>query len=571
MNSTKNTKEHENTMFKIFKELAIIPQIACDKLAVVVTYNRKEFIEKWLRAWNNAEHYGVDLAVVHTFDGERPEGDEVENILRFKPTFYIPIHNTILRDYGPLVMVLRNMAELPKWQHLFWFTDDMMPMRRSFLKPFVEKISKKNVGLVAQCYEPKTTSGGGGHIRTIAYATKREVTDRLKLPDPAIHKNDCGYVFEYKENHILQQVIGLGYKFELCHSDPESSNYQHWTSYLDWMWDCHLLGHWSEYWDVYEEQFNPIQKIDGCSGSTATIMTQGEIESRSLKPKKTTVILTTNISEFKKFSLCLVSILANTRNNHDIEEIIVNISGPDKKNQESILQDNKQYFLDIISCLEIGESKKKITVIRSWKTLTHGKMIEQAIAHVDTENYLVVQDNMALISDMINDEIINFTNESSIVKMWKKTSCESFAINDGWIKTPNTCSSLTLCKAPAMRESHASWVDYSVDMEFHVGNFVSHKKFLMEHQNLPDSLKNQSDKPFFGIDMPSGTFVRDKIRKNFSWFETGVAEDMNDWTNERFDAEVNKLCEINGLSEIVARAGLNASDNGKRCISTRQS
>ena len=78
----------------------------CEKLAVIVTHDRQEFVSKWLRAWNNAEHYGVKIAVIHAFDGKRPKQEEVDNILQHKPDFYVPIHNTPLKDFGALVMVL---------------------------------------------------------------------------------------------------------------------------------------------------------------------------------------------------------------------------------------------------------------------------------------------------------------------------------------------------------------------------------------------------------------------------------------------------------------------------------
>ena len=562
-------------MFKYLEEIAIIPKITCEKLAVVVTYNRKNFIEKWLRAWANAEHYGVKLAVIHTFDGERPDKDETENILQFKPTFYIPVYNTILRDYGPLVMVFRNLIPLPKWQEIFWFTDDMLPMRKTFLKPFVEKISKPDVGLVAQCYEPRTASSGGGHIRTVAYATKREVVDKLQLPDPSKYKDDSGYVFEHHENHILKQVNRLGYKFELCHSEPEAPNYQHWTSYLDWMWDCQLLGKWTEYWDVYEEQFDPIDKLEGCKGSNITIITQGESEKRSIKEKKTTIIVTTSFGSFNNFAICLLSIMANTKNNYDIENIVINISGPEKTNIESTLQDKKEELVDLMSCITIGESKKNIIPMRSWKPLTHGKMIEQALEHTNTENYLVVQDHVFLKNDSINDEIINFNLEnSSIIKLWDEINNDLFTVNDGWITTPNTCASFALCKTSAMKEINASWDEYSIKMKFHIGNFISHKQFLKQNPKISDELRIQSKELFFGINMPPGTFVQDKLHNNnckVSWFDKDIAEDMNNWNNKKFESEISKLCKTNEIYELIARFGLNIFNCNDRHISTRLS
>jgi hypothetical protein len=111
-------------------------------------------------------------------------------------------------------------------------------------------------------------------------------------------------------------------------------------------------------------------------------------------------------------------------------------------------------------------------------------------------------------------------------------------------------------------------------MEFHVGNFVSQKQFLKEHQGLPDELQKQNSEPFLGIDMPPGTFVQDKLVKNkcgISWFEKDMAESMNGWADERFKSEINKLCKIDKLSDIIARIYIDMFDGSDRIISTRLS
>lgn len=540
-------------MLKYLKELSIIPNIPSRKIAVVVTYNRMNFIDKWLRAWNNAEKYGVELVVIHTFDGEKPNEKETENILKHNPTFYIPIYNTVLRDYGALFMVLKNMVELPEWEHLFWFTDDMLPMRKKFLKPFVEKINKPNVGLVAQCYEPKQ-GNYNEHIRTIAYATKREVTNRLELPDPETHKGDCGYIFEHKGNHVLKQITEMGYKFELSHSEAESPDYQHWTSFLDWMWDCHTLSNWTEYWDVYEEQFGVVQKIDESFGSQQTIITQGEFEKKLVKKGKTTLIIPIEKCSMNDLVICVFSILQQTRNNHDIQEIIIGLNGENKT-----LDEEREQFIKSLANIQIGESKKKISY-ESFNSMTKGKMIDQMAALVKTEIYVVIQEKTFFTSDLINEEIISFNSDSfSGIHIEKTNKDRVFSINENRIKLPSIGRAPVMCKKHMMTQFKTSWEEYSIDEEYYIGNFQSHKKFMDKQKKIgrmENDMEIKEDHKFSGIDAPVGSFVVDKISKTSlieTNFESTFWEDINLWDDVKRNKAINELFSISEIGDILYR------------------
>ena len=498
-------------MLTYIKELAIIPPDPCEKLAVVVTYNRKEFVSKWLKAWNNAEHYGVKLAVIHTFEGDKPNQDEMENILQYKPTYYIPVHNSILRDFGPLMMVLKNLTELPNWEYLFWFTDDMLPMRRTFLRPFVEKIIAPDVGLVAQCYEPKTTSGGGGHIRTIAYATKREVTDKLKLPDPKIHGGNCGFAFEYHAgSHILEQVTNLGYRFELAHGGlPDSLGYQHWTSFLDWMWDCHLLGSWTEYWDVYEEQFKSIQRIENASGKIETLLSIGECEKRTLSQKKLSFLIEYSyFSSSCDFVTCIASILNNFPNKY-LEEIIIGIHG----NDEDVL-DQKQIILQEIkkNCSTIP-----ISFIRTSNGTKSSIIKDQLVLMCKSESYALLDDTVKIEKGDWEKHIDNFfSNDNLAIICWQRNNATKLKCENEKMQMPSISDKFIICKKHIMKEINASWEDYEIEFKFGISNFVSYKKFIQWHEKNKNIIGRlpEEDKYFEKIVLKSGSFVIDKIINN---------------------------------------------------------
>jgi hypothetical protein len=285
----------------------------CERLVCLVTHNRKNFVDLWLKAWNNADKCGAKIAVLHAFDGEEPDESERQNILKHLPDFYVPFKNTKLRDMQALYLVLSDQAGLPDWDYLFWFTDDMLPMRRSFLKPFVNKISEPSVGLVAQCYEPRTIQGGGEHIRTVAYAINKDVGKRLRLPAVG-REEDRGHMFEHGipgvyEDHILKQIKRMGYGFKLCHSEPESPNYLHWTSFLDWMWDCHLLGTWTDMWSVYESQFERHQPWDGLGSRADCLLSVKEFEERSSLKGKVCAIVPTSGAPIRYLMWSVFSLL----------------------------------------------------------------------------------------------------------------------------------------------------------------------------------------------------------------------------------------------------------------------
>lgn len=498
-------------MLTYIKELAIIPPDPCEKLAVVVTYNRKEFVSKWLKAWNNAEHYGVKLAVIHTFEGDKPKQDEMENILQYKPTYYIPVHNSILRDFGPLMMVLKNLTELPNWKYLFWFTDDMLPMRRTFLRPFVEKIILPDVGLVAQCYEPKTTSGGGGHIRTIAYATKREVTDKLKLPDPKTHGGNCGFAFEYHAgSHILEQVTNLGYRFELAHGGlPDSLGYQHWTSFLDWMWDCHLLGSWTEYLDVYEEQFKSIQRIEHASGKIETLLSIGECEKRTLSQKKLSFLIEASyLSSSCDFATCIASILNNFPNKY-LEEIIIGIHG----NDDNVL-DQKQI---IVQEIKRNCSTIPISFIRTSNGTKSSIIKDQLVLMCKSESYALLDDTVKIEKGDWEKHMDNFfSNDNLAIICWQRNNATKLKCENEKMQMPSISDKFIICKKHIMKEINASWENYEIEFKFGISNFVSYKKFIQWHEKNKSIIGRlpEEEKYFKKIVLKSGSFVIDKIINN---------------------------------------------------------
>ena len=130
-------------MTKIIKDTNDFDGFKCDKIVCVVTHKRQDFIDKWLRAWNNANKFGCAIAVFHAIDEENSTAEqEKQNILNHLPDFYVPFKNSHLKDLAEIRFACQQMLEAVDWKYLFWFTDDMLPMRKEFLSPFLEKINE---------------------------------------------------------------------------------------------------------------------------------------------------------------------------------------------------------------------------------------------------------------------------------------------------------------------------------------------------------------------------------------------------------------------------------------------
>ncbi len=491
-------------MLAYHKEFAVLPKIDCEKLVVVVTYNRKDCINKWLKAYNNAEKYGTKIAVIHAFDGDHPEKSEMENILKHNPEFYIPIFNSNLRDFAALVMVCKEIIPLPNWKHIFWFTDDMLPMRKTFLRPFVEKIAKEKTGLVAQCYEPKSTTGAGGHIRTVAYATKKEITKKFEFPKYDTFDPRCGHEFEFGRNHIMKQIQKMGYNVELCHSAPEADNYQHWTSFLDWMWDCHLLESWKEYWDIYEEQFKPIQRLENVSGKVETLLSQGECEKRTLNPNKISFLIE-SIESISQLTNCVNSITKHIPKEL-FQEIIIGINTTDSQKSE-----------DIIEFVKKQNSIVPINYVKFGKKIKSSKVKEQLISMCESQMFALMNDSIKLQNGNWKIMLEQFSSDDSYAMLsWNNCHPTKTKCTHETLELASYSDSFVICKKHILKEINASWESYEINLNFGISNFISYKKFMQwqEKNNLFHNNKPAEDEMFKNIAFPSGSFLIDKILNN---------------------------------------------------------
>jgi hypothetical protein len=538
---------------RIDERYALIPPgDEVEKIVCVVTYNRKELISKWLRAWHNADQCGAKIAVLHSFDGDSPPKDEMANILAGRPDYYIPFKNTDLRDMQALVLVIRDMARLPQWKYLFWFTDDCMPMRKEFLRPFDEKIRIPNVGLVAQCYEPRPKEYAGDailpHIRTIGYALRREAADRLTFPTVGFEK-ERPYLFEhgrkgFYEDHILNQVLKAGFKFRIAHSNTEvtrevdsSSEYVHWTDVLDWMWDCHLFKDGTDfgrrrtgedYWKIYERQFVPDEDRD-----EYTLFSAKECERTTLIPRKICAVLPTFSSPMNCFMWSVFSLFLRS-DPRELEHVIVGINGPDSRDPNPAgcpLQDRKQCFIEDLRNISSWSHPGKfnpgaITLVRTWSRIGHAQMLEQCINWVHTEYYLCMHDDVLIMDEGWSKCLSEFDSDPKMIsKAWGGLPGNPMLLRKmqkvgNTFELPHFNTIFALFSKPLMRMVEASWIGYHFKKGFRVSDYLDYEKFIHLHRDLgsleelhPD-LSIRDDTAYDACSMDIGTFVYSQIVRN---------------------------------------------------------
>ena len=482
--------------FPILGNFSIVPNLGkLDRIVCVVTHKRKELISRWLRALNSAEKFGAKIAVFHACDSEVPDREEMDNILVHNPDFYIPFKNSPLRDMGALRLALGCAGGLPEWDSIFWFTDDMMPMRGDFLDPFVKKLVG-NVGLVAQCYEPahRNPIPGQGclpHIRTVAYALSSQAADSLVFPGVG-EDREKPYLFEHGrvglyENHILQQILKKGFEFELCHSDDK--RYVHWTESQDWLWDCHLFSDGAvvagrgrsshEMWSTYESQFAKPGFFD-----PLVIFSPEFCEESTLKAGKVSAIIPTFSSPLNCFMWSVLSLVLRS-DPEVLDHIFVSINGPDSREGGEDLQDRKQAFLEDLRSADWSGlpyfNPGAITISRTWSRVGHAQALEQCIPWVETEYYLSMHDDV-IVRDPSWCNLGGFG--SVVAKTWGNQLVGRLGSHGQRLELPHMSTIFTLCHKPSMTSLKARWTGFHLENRFKIEDFIDFGAFLEMHEKV---------------------------------------------------------------------------------------
>lgn len=175
----------------------------------VIVYDRFDNIKEWVRCWAMCETQGAQLVIIHNYDSIEAR-EAYYAFCQEAGILYIP-HENIGFDIGRFQDVCRNRLEgFPDYEYLIWCCDDSLPMRKDFVKQYVDHFKNPKVGVAAL----EISKSVRNHIRTTGFAVRKELAERLQFSaDPIITKQDC-YLFEHRGGStiFLDQVLRLGYK-----------------------------------------------------------------------------------------------------------------------------------------------------------------------------------------------------------------------------------------------------------------------------------------------------------------------------------------------------------------------
>lgn len=171
-------------------------------LLTIVVFNRYDNLKRWLECWEQCDQTDTELIIIHT-------GDEIEKFKSLcKDVTYIHRQNIGL-DIGCFQDVCRERLTgfTNDWDYLLWITDDTFPMRKDFVKSFVDKL-KPGVGISCM----KISGEYSHHVRTTGFCIRKETSLKLTFPaDPITTKQQC-YLFEHRGgvNTLTNQIRRMG-------------------------------------------------------------------------------------------------------------------------------------------------------------------------------------------------------------------------------------------------------------------------------------------------------------------------------------------------------------------------
>lgn len=176
-------------------------------VVAVVVFDRFQNIVEWVRCYNLCETQGVQFVIIHNYANESDRISYKE--FCDKAGVQIISRVNVGYDIAALQDVARNRLEgFPDFEYLIWLADDCLPMRKDFIKQYMDKMKQPRVGCAALHLSKQVRL----HIRTTGFCITKKVASKLKFPaDPITTKEQC-YRFEHRArmNTFLDQIYGMG-------------------------------------------------------------------------------------------------------------------------------------------------------------------------------------------------------------------------------------------------------------------------------------------------------------------------------------------------------------------------
>ena len=210
----------------------------------VVVFNRHENIKKWIQIWNNIKPQNAELRIIQNLHLNNDDG-RIRDIVTNSGNTYIP-RNDVGMDIGAFQDVCTWKLHGFKYDfdYIIWATDDIFPMRISFIDEFINHLRNESIGMT--CYE--ISNQIKPHVRTTGFCVRIDTLRSISFEGKITTKNDC-YRFEHLSNDNLYMQM-LRTKKQVLQISPVS---------VSPLWDS---GGGGVQWTDRQREFYDYWKID---------------------------------------------------------------------------------------------------------------------------------------------------------------------------------------------------------------------------------------------------------------------------------------------------------------------
>lgn len=179
-------------------------------IVAIIIYNRFDNLQRWIDCWKKSKTDGAELVIIHNYESKE-DLEKYSEFCRLQNVRYVARINRGF-DIGAFQDVCRERLPLfpNDWNLLLWITDDVIPMTRDFISPFIHKIEEAGNGIACMEISKEVVQ----HVRTTGFMIRKEIASQLSFPaDPIVDKWQC-YLFEHRggDQTLISQVNKLGYQ-----------------------------------------------------------------------------------------------------------------------------------------------------------------------------------------------------------------------------------------------------------------------------------------------------------------------------------------------------------------------
>jgi hypothetical protein len=228
----------------------------------------------------------------------------------------------------------------------------------------------------------------------------------------------------------------------------------------------------------FEKRTQPEKAIDF---DEAMILAESQACELGSGPGATAIIATYN-SNPKLFAFVVLSLFANSE---DLEHLIVVINGPDSRTGSTATQDVKQAFLEAIRNEKLGDRAMPLTVLRVWSRLGHGQALDSAIPWVTTKHYLIMHDDVLVLSERWMGEAQKLLSNPQVAIAYAERPhilqgiSRSGNAEKAGITFPHANTSFMMCRRSSVVDLR--WAGYFVDKEYPLIKLDATKEFFQKH------------------------------------------------------------------------------------------